>query len=180
MTLLPPPPHFPLILSVSISMILTFNFFITGLPPSSNILAIKSPLLLCAALDHERSLITDKHTEILDCIPCVMVIFLITQQAEPIYWPLCSYRGCGSSMRYGSWGSYRSCLHRSNGRYGGCGSNRNHRSCGSNGRYGSCGSNGNCGRYRSCGSNGRYGRYYPTYSLSVNHMYILFILFSDS
>ncbi len=42
---------------------------------------------LRAALDCERSLITDKHTEI--CIPCVMVIFLstCTRQAEPIYRP---------------------------------------------------------------------------------------------
>ncbi len=41
-----------------------------------------------AALYRERFLITDKHTEILDCIPCVMVIFLSTRQAKPIYRPL--------------------------------------------------------------------------------------------
>ena len=44
--------------------------------------SIKSPRLLCAALDRECFLITDKHTE---CIPCVMVIFLSNQQAQPIY-----------------------------------------------------------------------------------------------
>ncbi len=32
---------------------------------------IKSPRLLCAAFDRKRFLITNKHTEILDCIPCV-------------------------------------------------------------------------------------------------------------
>ena len=36
--------------------------------------AIKSPRPLCAAFDRKRFLITDKHTEILDCIPCIMVI----------------------------------------------------------------------------------------------------------
>ncbi len=45
---------------------------------------IKDPRPLRAALDSDRFLITDKHTEILDCIPCVMVIFLSTRQAEPI------------------------------------------------------------------------------------------------
>ncbi len=34
------------------------------------------------ALDHEHFLISDKQTEILDCIPCVMVIFLGTWQAQ--------------------------------------------------------------------------------------------------
>ena len=37
---------------------------------------IKSPRPLCAAFHHKRFLITDKHTEISDCIPCVMVLLL--------------------------------------------------------------------------------------------------------
>ena len=40
---------------------------------------------LRAALDRERFLITDKQTESFGCIPCVMVIFLSTRQAKPIY-----------------------------------------------------------------------------------------------
>ncbi len=53
-------------------------------------LTIKSPRPLHAALDREPFLITDKQTEILGCIPCVMVIFLSTRQAKPIYLPLCA------------------------------------------------------------------------------------------
>ena len=49
---------------------------------------IISPRPLHTALDREHFLITDKHTEILDCIPCVVAIFLSTRQAEPIYRPL--------------------------------------------------------------------------------------------
>ncbi len=37
---------------------------------------IKSPRPLRAAFDRERFLITDKHREILDCIPCVMVLLM--------------------------------------------------------------------------------------------------------
>ncbi len=48
-------------------------------------LKIKSPRPLHAAFDCKGFLITHKHTEILGCIPCVMVIFLSTRQAEPIY-----------------------------------------------------------------------------------------------
>ncbi len=54
-------------------------------------LKIKSPRPLRAALDCERFLITDKHTEILDCIPCVMVIFPSTRQAD--------HRSNGSGVR---------------------------------------------------------------------------------
>ncbi len=52
---------------------------------------IKSPRLLHAAFDRERFMITDKYTETLECIPCVMVIFHVsqcfccTQQAKPKY-----------------------------------------------------------------------------------------------
>ncbi len=47
----------------------------------------------CAQLfDRKHFLITDKQTEILDCILCVMVIFLSTRQAEPIYRPLYSVK----------------------------------------------------------------------------------------
>ncbi len=44
--------------------------------------------------DRECFLITDKQTEILGCIPCVMVIFLSTRQAEPIYRPLHTMQVC--------------------------------------------------------------------------------------
>ena len=53
--------------------------------------AIKSPRPLQVAFDSERFLITDKHTDILGCIPCVMVIFHVlwcfccTRQAKPKY-----------------------------------------------------------------------------------------------
>ena len=43
---------------------------------------IKSPRPLRTALDHKSFLITDKHTEILDCIPCVMVIFLTNGRTD--------------------------------------------------------------------------------------------------
>ena len=46
---------------------------------------LKAPDRCARLLDREFPLITDKHTEILGCIPCVMVIFLSTRQAEPIY-----------------------------------------------------------------------------------------------
>ena len=39
---------------------------------SSTRLKIKGPRPLRAALDRERFLVTDKHTEILDCILCVV------------------------------------------------------------------------------------------------------------
>ncbi len=39
--------------------------------------------LLHAALDCKRSLINDKHTEILDCIPCAMVISLALGKLSP-------------------------------------------------------------------------------------------------
>ena len=43
----------------------------------------------CAQLfDRECYLITEKHKEVLDCIPCVMVFFLSTRHAEPIHRPL--------------------------------------------------------------------------------------------
>ena len=41
---------------------------------------IRCDRLLREALDRERHLITDKHTEILDCIPYVMVLLLHTDK----------------------------------------------------------------------------------------------------
>ena len=41
---------------------------------------MKSPQLVRTALDREHFLITDKQTEILGCIPCVMVIFRSTHK----------------------------------------------------------------------------------------------------
>ncbi len=49
---------------------------------------LKAPDRCAQLFDREHFLITDKQTEILGCIPCVMVIFLSTRQAEPIYRPL--------------------------------------------------------------------------------------------
>ena len=44
---------------------------------------LKAPDRCVQLFDRERFLITDKQTEILGCILCVMVIFLSTWQAEP-------------------------------------------------------------------------------------------------
>ena len=52
-------------------------------------LKIKSPRPLRAAPDRERFLITDKQTEILGCILCVMAC-VSTRQAEPICRTLCA------------------------------------------------------------------------------------------
>ncbi len=49
---------------------------------------LKAPDCCAQLFDRERSLITDKHTEVLDCISYVMVFLLSTRHAEPIYRPL--------------------------------------------------------------------------------------------
>ncbi len=49
---------------------------------------LKAPDRCAQLFDRERSLITDKHTEVLDCISYIMVFMLSTQHAEPIYRPL--------------------------------------------------------------------------------------------
>ncbi len=41
---------------------------------------LKAPDRCAQLFDRERSLITDKHTEVLDCISCVMVFFLSTDR----------------------------------------------------------------------------------------------------
>ncbi len=51
-------------------------------------LKLEEPDRCTQLVDREHSLITDKHTEVLDCISCVLVFFLSTWHAEPIYRPL--------------------------------------------------------------------------------------------
>ncbi len=49
---------------------------------------LKAPDRCAQLFDRERSLSTDNHTEVLDCISCVVVFFLSTLHTEPIYRPL--------------------------------------------------------------------------------------------
>ena len=52
------------------------SFYLQSEKKNLTLNIIKRNRPLREALDRERPLITDKHTEILDCIPCVMMVLL--------------------------------------------------------------------------------------------------------